>query len=423
MYYVVDNNDIMKQEIENIDLGDTIPLKIPYGERKHVAFLIGSGFSVPCGMPTGKQLNNFVFNIDKDLVTFDFTGKLAVSCDGYKHSIGSPYERCLMFCSEMMKEYNKSHEFDYEQFYDFISGKEIYDSSYEKIAEPFLYLFSDYHQLVFNMKTIYTQVIEHKLREGRKTEILEGEFASDKFWKYENFVKYLDKLSIDYVVDIFSLNHDLLIENLPKTNWLQHDGISDGFHSYRSPYYGELECNGHNYDCRLEEYKGYYNTAIRLYKLHGSLDYLMFKRCDSNGFFWNDKMIKVPYGIGVDKTKKQNKKRLGYIMDWIEYYHDFLSGTLSKQNHYNDIFYKNIFKRFRGLLKKAECLIIIGYGGRDIGINQNIVDYYDYRNKPSFIVDPYYSTNKDLKRFGDMIGAQAIEKSIENIEEIKWKKL
>ena len=74
-------------------------------------------------------------------------------------------------------------------------------------------------------------------------------------------------------------------------------------------------------------------------------------------------------------------------------------------------------------MKKAECLIIIGYGGRDIGINQNIVDYYDYRNKPSFIVDPYYSTNKDLKRFGDMIGAQAIEKSIENIEEIKWKKL
>ena len=120
----------MKQDIENIDLGDMIPLKIPYRERKHVAFLIGSGFSVPCGMPTGKQLNNFVFNIDKDLVTFDFTGKLAVSCDGYKHSTGSPYERCLMFCSEMMKEYNKSHEFDYEQCYDFISGKEIYDSSF-----------------------------------------------------------------------------------------------------------------------------------------------------------------------------------------------------------------------------------------------------------------------------------------------------
>ena len=421
MYYVVDNNDIMKQRIEYIDLGDIESVKIPYGERKHVAFLVGSGFSVPCGMPTGRQLNDYVLNIQKSPITFDYAGKLAVSQDGIKHTIGSPFDYCLSFCSEAMKEYGKSHEFDYEQFYDFISGDSVYEDQYQNLAKPYLSMFSDYHQLVFNMKTVYNQLIEYKLKEGRLTEIKDNEFASDKFWKYESFVKYLDKLSINYIVDIFSLNHDLLIENLPRTNWLQHEDISDGFHSYRSPYYGELECNGHKYDCRLEEYKAYYNTAIRLYKLHGSLDYILFKRCDSNGCFWNDKMIKVPYGIGVDKTKKQNKKRLGYIMDWIEYNHDFLSGTLSKQNHYNDIFYKKLFKRFRVILKKAECLIIIGYGGRDTGINKNIVDYYDYRNKPSFIVDPYYSTNKDLKRFGDLIGAKAIEKSIENIEEIKWK--
>ena len=54
-------------------------------------------------------------------------------------------------------------------------------------------------------------------------------------------------------------------------------------------------------------------------------------------------MIKVPYGISVDKTKKQNKKRLGYIMDWIEYNHDFLSGTVSKTHHYHDSFYKKLF--------------------------------------------------------------------------------
>ena len=411
----------MKQRIEYIDLGDIESVKIPYGERKHVAFLVGSGFSVPCGMPTGRQLNDYVLNIQKSPITFDYAGKLAVSQDGIKHTIGSPFDYCLSFCSEAMKEYGKSHEFDYEQFYDFISGDGVYEVQYQNLAKPYLSMFSDYHQLVFNMKTVYNQLIEYKLKEGRLTEIKDNEFASDKFWKYESFVKYLDKLSINYIVDIFSLNHDLLIENLPRTNWLQHEDISDGFHSYRSPYYGELECNGHKYDCRLEEYKAYYNTAIRLYKLHGSLDYILFKRCDSNGCFWNDKMIKVPYGIGVDKTKKQNKKRLDYIMDWIEYNHDFLSGTLSKQNHYNDIFYKKLFKRFRVILKKAECLIIIGYGGRDTGINKNIVDYYDYRNKPSFIVDPYYSTNKDLKRFGDLIGAKAIEKSIENIEEIKWK--
>ena len=169
-YYVVNNNEIMKQGNKNIDLGDMVPYKIPYGERKHVVFLIGSGFSVPCGMPTGKQLNDFVLNINNEPITVDFTGKLAISVDGKKYQTGSPYESCLMFCSEAMKEYNKNHEFDYEQFFDFISNEGIYDSSYEKLAKPFLYMFSDYHQLVSNMKTIYTQMIEHELRKGRKTE-------------------------------------------------------------------------------------------------------------------------------------------------------------------------------------------------------------------------------------------------------------
>ena len=406
--------------IDEIDIGDKEPMKVPYETRDHVAFLIGSGFSVPCGMPTGRQLNNYVLNIERDPITFDFASKLAISVDGVKHSTGSPYERCLMFCSVAMKEYSKNREFDYEQFYDFICGKGIFDTTYEKLAQPYLYMFSDYHQLVFNMKSVYNQLIEHKLREGRKTEIKEGEFASDKFRKYERFVRFLDKLSNDYIVDIFSLNHDLLIENLQRTNWLQHESISDGFHGFRSPYYGELEFNGLKYDCRLEEYKAYYNTAIRLYKLHGSLDYLMFKWCDSDGCFWNDKMIKVPYGIGVERTKKQKKHQLGYTEDWIEYSHDFLSGTLSKINHYNDSFYKKLFKRFRINLNKAKCLIVIGYGGRDSGINKYVLENFDFRNKPSYIVDPFYGSNEELKQFAAKVGAEPIEMSIEQFDEVKW---
>ena len=410
----------MRLTIDDIDFGDKETYRVPYEAREHVAFLIGSGFSVPYGLPTGKQLNNLILNIDRDSITFDYSGKLAISMDGVKHSTGSQYEECLMFCSLAMKEYSKSHMFDYEQFYDFIRGDGIYDPVYQKLAQPFLHMFIDYNQLVFAMKSVYNQLIEHKLSSGRRIEIKGGESVSDKLWKYENFTKYLDKLSNDYIVDVFSLNHDLLIENLTRTNWLQHESISDGFHSYRSPFYGELVYNGMKYDCRLEEYKAYYNTAIRLYKLHGSLDYLMFKRSDINGFFRNDKMIKIPYGIGVEKAKKQDKHRLGYTEDWIEYSHDFLSGTLSKINHYNDSFYKKLFKRFRISLNQAKCLIVIGYGGRDSEINKYVLENFDYSNKPSYIVDPYYGSNEDLKQFSAMIGAKPIAKSIEVFEEIKW---
>lgn len=78
------------------------------------------------------------------------------------------------------------------------------------------------------------------------------------------------------------------------------------------------------------------------------------------------------YCYSIDKTKKLNNHRLGYIEDWIEYSHDFLSCTLPKIHHYNDCFYRELFNRFRLNLKKAECLIIIGYGGRDPRINKYI---------------------------------------------------
>ena len=63
-------------------------------------------------------------------------------------------------------------------------------------------------------------------------------------------------------------------------------------------------------------------------------------------------------------------------------------------------------------------MIIIGYGGRDAGINKYILENFDYYNNPSFIVDPSYSNNEDLKKIGDMIGAKPIEKSIEEFEDI-----
>ena len=63
-----------KQGTEYIYLGDTEYVKIPYSERKHVAFLVGSGFSVPCGMPTGRQLNDYVLNIEKNRRMAHFAG-------------------------------------------------------------------------------------------------------------------------------------------------------------------------------------------------------------------------------------------------------------------------------------------------------------------------------------------------------------
>lgn len=40
MYYVVDNNKIMKRGIENIDLGDPVPIKIPMVKENMLPFFL-----------------------------------------------------------------------------------------------------------------------------------------------------------------------------------------------------------------------------------------------------------------------------------------------------------------------------------------------------------------------------------------------
>lgn len=214
------------------------------------------------------------------------------------------------------------------------------------------------------------------------------------------------------MIDVFTLNHDLLIENISKGNWLQ-EGVSDGFDDYRSRYYGDLVYHGEKFNCRLEEYTGKYDTAIRLYKLHGSLDYILFKRPLSDGLtLVPDKFIKVPREIAITKIKRQRSSRIGYDYDQIEYHSDILTGTKTKQKFYGKFLYKKLFNRFKNELTHASKLIIIGYGGRDEGINRYLLSYYDFNNKPTYIFDPGYLTNKDLSSLGKKLNAVFFDKSI-----------
>lgn len=236
--------------IEDIDFGYAEEKRTPLGERGHIVLLLGSGFSVPCGMPTGKQLNDRILHINKEPITISWDGRLGVSADGVEHKTNSPQDRALDFLYSLMQFYaNKVGNFDYEQFYDFMNSKKIREPEYIEMAKPYLTDTIDYNQLLTNIDPIYNQIIDFVLGKYRKTELQDGEFAEDKFLKYKNFVSWLNKESENKVIDIFTLNHDLLIENLSKGNWLS-EKISDGFDDYRSRYYGELNHNGVKFNCK-----------------------------------------------------------------------------------------------------------------------------------------------------------------------------
>lgn len=381
----------------DIDLGDEQIKEIPLAERKSISILLGAGFSAPKGFPIGNEMNNGLLNFDDKNVDFTPSGELAISTDGQKprfqiEGVNNVHQKYFIFCKRLIKEYTKAHNdnFDYELFYDFIKSNEVKEKRYQALCDDLLREFDSFENYLFNVPHIYNQMTEYLLkdREG-KNRYDDEPYKIGNVEGYNGFLNYLSQLSHQYIINVHTLNHDLLFESFNNTEYIN-GGISDGFDEYGSEYYGELIHDNRTYHCRLERYTNRYNTAIRLFKLHGSLDYVPFYQEVENGFMIPDKYVKIKWGMSAGGIMKSRKSKIGYDFSPFEYHADFLTGTTSKIQRYNEpLLFRKLFKRFKKNLRQADKLIIIGYGCKDEGINEMIKKYFDYQHKPSFIVDKY----------------------------------
>ena len=201
-----------------------------------------------------------------------------------------------------------------------------------------------------------------------------------------------------------------------KTEYINGD-ISDGFIEIGSPYYGKLHCNEIVYHCRLKRFTNKYDTSIRLFKLHGSLDYVPFYNTDNFGVMTLDNYIKIQYGIGCGQLLKENKDKADYDSSPFAYHADFLTGTTYKISRYDKGIFKTLFNSFKKNLQEAEKLIIIGYGCKDKGINEIIKENFNFKNKPSIIIDPLAKEGSQVYKFKEEINAILLKEEIENLTE------
>lgn len=389
--------------------------------NKSISILLGAGFSAPIGYPIGNDLNNLLLNCKNDNHVFCSSGTLVVMSDGstpdigYKTSYGFEYD----FCIRLIEYFNEiKGYFDYEEFYDFIKYELKENQEIENIGKPFL---SPYHDTVKNLISglinIYTQLVSYYLvdREGNKYYDNAGYMSGFIFPGYTGILNCLSKLGKDSIINIHTLNHDLFFERFNSSDWLKGE-LCDGFQELGSPYYGELDVNGRTYLCRLARYTGQYEKKYRLYKLHGSRDYGIFY--GTKGIISTPEIyIKTRFGIGFSELYKEKQNEdltYEYERCWINYHADFLTGTTSKINRYNEpILYKKLFEYFKQNLKDAELLVIIGYGGKDSEINQLLEDNFDYKNKSCIIIDPYPGIK--VKELSQRIGAEIIQKHLDEI--------
>ncbi|MBP5481281.1 MAG: hypothetical protein J6Y22_05980 [Paludibacteraceae bacterium] len=403
----------------DIDFGDnkqTVPLK----DRKSISILLGAGFSIPMGYPSGNKMNEYLLHFDDNTHSFDAnSGKLTTTTDHSKTNFNNTRvgdRKYFDLCLRLIKKYEETHNgnFDYEHFYDFIKGDEIKEEQYKSLFDKLVDERNTYGDCIYHVSDIYNQMIACLMKDKDKESWYDNEPTRVDYYdeKYDTFIKYLSDLSKEYIVNVHTLNHDLLFESFKISTLIDNGDVSDGFEELGSKYYGILCHENRTYHCRLERYTGKYDTPIRLYKLHGSLDYVHFYR--RNGHIMElDNYIKIKHGIGYDKIMKENDEGTSYEEDPFETHADFLTGTTAKIKRYGEPFFKNLSGKFEENLKNAEKLIIIGYGCKDQGINDMIKNNFN-REKPSFIIDP--NPQELVNAFSECIGSKILKFGIDNLD-------
>lgn len=165
-------------------------------------------------------------------------------------------------------------------------------------------------------------------------------------------------------VDIFTLNHDTVIEQCLSHNGIQvNDKVTDGF--------GEPLNNVRHWEPDLFENESF---NVRLFKLHGSLNWFRHR---PDGGDWRNEFV----GIFLDKnfcpTETIDRRPM------------LLAGTFNKMFQYTRGIYADLYCHFYRSLPHFQRLVVSGYSFGDKGINTRIAEWiYSAPDRRILLIDP-----------------------------------
>lgn len=385
-----------------------------------LSIILGSGFSVPEGLPKVSDINNKLCNLKKD----DFYLTSAQTAGFYNSDYRDPNDWSShadrLFAQEFTTYYREivlggdATSFNYEVFYDYITDfiryqkdKERIGSFCNKFREPFKdsSFLDDDHNLVWRFSKIFNQLVADLLIVPRFYE----DVSYLNYPNYDPFFSFLRKNLESKTVNVHTLNHDLFFDHMASKHSSLWQSFTDGFSEYGSPYYGEVSVDHKGidgsihktYKVRLKYYTGDYDNKLRLFKLHGSIDNCILHNTTTQ----ETVRVKRDYGVRdflMEKFDKEAKKYV-YEMPFAENEPDYLTGTTEKIRQYNQPFYENLFSHFKNNLLHSNLLVVIGYGFQDKGINEFIENNFLIYNKRMVVVDIAKPNSILLEKYNDQV--------------------
>ncbi len=340
-------------------------------------FILGAGFSIPAEYPSAHDLNEKFFQkVEKNVLKFS-SGEWAWDeyddVTSHNGRLNSEHLNTSYLLSELIERYQKETflPFGYEEFYDWINkeySSELIKTCCNQVNSR---LKAENQHSVHFFKN---PDINEYIRIQECYSYLIADILNRAYKREENSSCYTSLIKLLYregIADVFTLNHDTLFEFLLEKNQLTY---SDGFSTVDS-----IIANDQNEV--LSVFNNHYEYPIKLYKLHGSIDYYLFSEMKQNlggvynrtGNYWFFKTKNHWDKHRASIISLENNEVIQSVNPDIK--PQFLTGKSKLTNINEHLIYKELYTHLRNSLQKTDKLIIIGYSYRDIHINKLIKEF------------------------------------------------
>ena len=351
---------------------------------RRMSFLVGSGASIPAKMPSVKQITERV--LSGASVRRHTAGNYDFGQPLYAHTgISDEYvPRVVIFLKRLSVEIERYYSSDHDRAVNyedlFYVASQIHDSEMGEYDNPIVQAFIEKI-----MPDIKPHLVEEKNEIRRQWELHEiaeeaTHYIHDIVWRF----LCTEPADLDYLdcvrdactghkartVDIFTLNHDTVIERYLDACGMKY---TDGF---GQPIYGVRYWSPNVFQDA--------SHAVRLFKLHGSVNWFLFQPHASS---WRNEPVGIPLNEDYWHTKNKN----GELQRPVDGRPMLLAGTFNKMLQYTRGIYADLYFQMYRALPETELLIVCGYGFGDKGINTRLVEwaYSSERNTMAIIhADP-----------------------------------
>ncbi|MDX9696824.1 MAG: SIR2 family protein [Bacteroidales bacterium] len=332
---------------------------------KNIAFLFGSGVSKYSGLKNVNEITDAVLstkkvarNGDLNYYFYDYI----TDCNSVRS-----IQKFLFYLKDIIDEYHNRlkipYETNYEELYYLLY--QIEKSEEKEYENPAIYPLIKNIELIFKDEiSFHDNDLERYVRESKRyIHYIVYHLLQKSNGKLDQFNIISKVQEFAMQIDIFSLNHDILLETYFENNSIS---FNYGFEPDESICVFNVE---------LFEKK----NSINLYKLHGSLDWFRFQNQKESNIY----RVPLNYNLQIDRYNTLDNRLQttnGIPM--------FLIGTFNKMLNYLGDIYEILFDIFKKQILNSDLLIISGYGFNDKGINARISHFIKQPNKKIVIVHP-----------------------------------